>query len=354
MRQIFFIKRELTPCRSAALNPDGIPLCLSPQQTSVTLPIRVNQSIPISIDIMRYDLFTGQNETISITNKQLKQMKKQAGEPAGDGHLDLHFPIKKTGIYRLARVLDESKLEVQTKASDTLVPTCPRAVPKNTFADKCKGDLSDITLEVEGVAPLKVKYSRKVNGFDGGFSFQNVHAEGALVPLAGRKPSGILIDPKQADPPTWAQTVDLRIALNETLDTGGEWVYTIEEVHDAQGNVANYSSYLDDADRTSLKNVFQWHQFSVHERPRLSMVGCSGQKFLQIAKGETGIVGIMLESNLKGGKQSSDLGRDKLEYGVSITDACVDWDMTVDVLDTLSQVSCFQVFLYNPGQCELE
>jgi 3-deoxy-D-arabino-heptulosonate 7-phosphate (DAHP) synthase len=27
-----------------------------------------------------------------------------------------------------------------------------------------------------------------------------------------------------------------------------------------------------------------------------------------------------IESNLKGGKQSSDLGRDKLEYGVSITD----------------------------------
>lgn len=40
----------------------------------------------------------------------------------------------------------------------------------------------------------------------------------------------------------------------------------------------------------------------------------------QIAAGEVGITGIMFESNLKGGKQSSDKGRDNLEYGVSITD----------------------------------
>ncbi|KAL0243512.1 3-deoxy-7-phosphoheptulonate synthase [Cryptococcus tetragattii IND107] len=59
----------------------------------------------------------------------------------------------------------------------------------------------------------------------------------------------------------------------------------------------------------------------------------------QIAAGEVGITGIMFESNLKGGKQSSDKGRDNLEYGVSITDACVDWEMTVDMLDNLNQAS---------------
>ncbi|TYJ58177.1 3-deoxy-7-phosphoheptulonate synthase [Cryptococcus floricola] len=59
----------------------------------------------------------------------------------------------------------------------------------------------------------------------------------------------------------------------------------------------------------------------------------------QIAAGEVGITGIMFESNLKGGKQSSDLGRENLEYGVSITDACVDWEMTVDMLDNLNQAS---------------
>ncbi|GAM43583.1 nucleoporin [Talaromyces pinophilus] len=341
---------HILPEGSSALNPDGIPLCLNSQQTSVALPIRINQSTPITIDILRYDLSTGQNETISISHKQLKQMKKQAGEPAADGHLDLRFPIKKTGIYRLARVLDESKLEVQIKASDTLVPTCPRAVPKNTFADKCKSDLSDITLEVEGVAPLKVKYSRRINGFDGGFSFQNVHAEGALVPIAGRKPSSILIDSKRPDPPFWAQTANLRIALNETLDAGGEWVYTIEEVHDAQGNVANYSSYLDDTDRASLKNVLQWHQFSVHERPRLSMIGCSAQKFLQIAKGETTELPLHFHST---GRDYSDDAPFQLTYSYSPEETDGETDVS-KILQVSLKTSDSRPKIKEPGWYSLE
>ena len=58
----------------------------------------------------------------------------------------------------------------------------------------------------------------------------------------------------------------------------------------------------------------------------------------QLVEGEKSIVGIMFESNLKAGKQSSDKGRENLEWGVSITDACVDWDTTVEMLDGLSKV----------------
>lgn len=60
---------------------------------------------------------------------------------------------------------------------------------------------------------------------------------------------------------------------------------------------------------------------------------------VQIAKGQQGITGIMIESNLREGKQSSDKGRDNLEYGVSITDACIDWETTVGVLDELNKAS---------------
>lgn len=59
----------------------------------------------------------------------------------------------------------------------------------------------------------------------------------------------------------------------------------------------------------------------------------------QVAKGELGITGVMIESNLREGKQSSDKGRDNLEYGVSITDACIDWESTITTLDTLNKAS---------------
>lgn len=59
----------------------------------------------------------------------------------------------------------------------------------------------------------------------------------------------------------------------------------------------------------------------------------------QIAEGELSITGIMIESNLREGNQKSDKGRDALEYGVSITDACIDWDTTVQTLDVLNKAS---------------
>ncbi|KAL1408784.1 hypothetical protein Q8F55_005597 [Vanrija albida] len=59
----------------------------------------------------------------------------------------------------------------------------------------------------------------------------------------------------------------------------------------------------------------------------------------QIAAGELSITGVMFESNLKEGNQKSDKGRDSLEYGVSITDACVDWETSVTMLDTLNKAS---------------
>jgi 3-deoxy-7-phosphoheptulonate synthase len=55
----------------------------------------------------------------------------------------------------------------------------------------------------------------------------------------------------------------------------------------------------------------------------------------QLAQGETGITGMMMESFLLNGRQ--DL-RDpaQLVYGQSITDACMGWDMTVPVLHELA------------------
>jgi 3-deoxy-7-phosphoheptulonate synthase len=57
----------------------------------------------------------------------------------------------------------------------------------------------------------------------------------------------------------------------------------------------------------------------------------------QIAAGETAIRGVMLESNLVAGRQDLDQRHpDALEYGKSVTDACVDLDMTEAMLDALA------------------
>lgn len=48
----------------------------------------------------------------------------------------------------------------------------------------------------------------------------------------------------------------------------------------------------------------------------------------QIAAGNTSIMGAMIESNLGAGSQPFPQPREKLRYGVSITDGCIDWDTT--------------------------
>nr|MBP6563195.1 3-deoxy-7-phosphoheptulonate synthase [Neisseriaceae bacterium] len=52
----------------------------------------------------------------------------------------------------------------------------------------------------------------------------------------------------------------------------------------------------------------------------------------QILAGNRSISGVMLESHLSAGNQSSEQPRADMQYGVSVTDACIDWDTTEALL----------------------
>ena len=56
----------------------------------------------------------------------------------------------------------------------------------------------------------------------------------------------------------------------------------------------------------------------------------------QIAAGDSRIGGVMVESHLNAGRQDLVPGK-PLVYGQSITDACIDWDASVKVLDRLAK-----------------
>ncbi|MBV1878409.1 MAG: 3-deoxy-7-phosphoheptulonate synthase [Pseudomonadales bacterium] len=48
----------------------------------------------------------------------------------------------------------------------------------------------------------------------------------------------------------------------------------------------------------------------------------------QIVAGNQSIIGLMIESNINAGNQKIPADRSKLAYGVSVTDACIDWQTT--------------------------
>ncbi len=61
-----------------------------------------------------------------------------------------------------------------------------------------------------------------------------------------------------------------------------------------------------------------------HELQTLVMENVSNQ----ILEGNQSIIGLMVESNIKAGNQKLSANRDEMEYGMSVTDACIDWETT--------------------------
>lgn len=58
----------------------------------------------------------------------------------------------------------------------------------------------------------------------------------------------------------------------------------------------------------------------------------------QIADGNQSITGLMIESHIKAGNQSMPEDLSQLEYGVSITDGCIDWETTETALLNLREM----------------
>ena len=57
----------------------------------------------------------------------------------------------------------------------------------------------------------------------------------------------------------------------------------------------------------------------------------------QISAGNKSIFGLMLESNLFSGKQKILDNQDEMDYGVSVTDGCIDWLETHKVIKKLAK-----------------
>jgi len=57
----------------------------------------------------------------------------------------------------------------------------------------------------------------------------------------------------------------------------------------------------------------------------------------QILEGNKSIIGIMVESNIGAGNQKLSANRDEMEYGVSVTVKCIDWDTTEKTLRDMAE-----------------
>ncbi|KAJ4365898.1 hypothetical protein N0V83_008520 [Neocucurbitaria cava] len=303
---------NILPEGSAILNPDKQSFCLNSTVTQLEIPIMINQTEPIEMEILRIDIDTNVNETITIKQKELKGMLKKARKSAKssdpDEPLMLAYTVKKPGLYLLRKVLDQSRLQVRPRSSSLIVATCPQARVKPTGESRCRSDLSNIALEVEGTPPLNIKYHLTVNGQPReGSRFQNLQPEDAISPLS-RHTSQALVKSGREDI-SWARPQKITVPLNETLGTSGVWEYEVEEVQDGLGNFVSYVN-VDDDERPKAKFAGIRQSFQVHERPKAFLKGCNPQSPLRVAKGDIARLPVHYSST---GKQAIDAVH-RIEY----------------------------------------
>lgn len=265
------------------MNPDNFPFCIDSQHNSVQIPLYFNQTRPKHVELLRIDLDTNTNETIVLAARDVNKARRAED----DNLLAIDFIAKKTGIYRLHKVVDRTKLEVQRRMSDTLVVACPKAVVKSSSPDKCVNDLSDLTMEIEGTPPLKVVYSRTSNREQSVHHFQSIQPENFASPLIGSTGAGILVPAGGNQDVSWARSHRISVPLNESLHPSGHWLYSIEEIHDAVGNVANFSSRGEDGEHVYPKGAHLEQALNVHERPAVRLDGHDSRHPMNVAIGST-------------------------------------------------------------------
>ena len=270
------------------LNPERIPFCLGPEVKVAVVPMYFNATVPVDVEIIRTDLETNQQEVLKLSRSQIREIERKAKSYSQESLqtvVQFDYPAKKPGVYRLGKVLDEYKLQVQKTTPSTFVVPCPRAwVRPIANPNRCTGDLSDMTFEVEGTPPLKIVYSRTIDDKDRSFHVQSLQPDKFSSPLTGPSRGGSLIV-REDDDISWARSQRVPVALNESMNEGGRWHYSIDEVHDALGNVVKFKSPFDDPEvKPKPKELVQ--NFVVKERPHIKLVNCDLRNPLKVARGD--------------------------------------------------------------------
>ena len=277
---------QILPEGSAILNPGHSPFCLNETHKSVELPIQINQTEPTSIEITRIDLESHEEEVYKISAKQARQLKKRAEKLLhkleSNSPITLRYEVSKTGLYELTRVVDKSGLDVRLKSMRTAVVTCPKAMMSATQANRCIGELSNLALQVAGVPPFVVKYSKRINMQTSSSITQTIRPPDMDSPLGADQSDQALLNPAKPFL-DWTRSMQTSIEVNEALDQNGTWSYGVEEVSDGFGNFISYDLEGSEASR-SHQHI---RSLVVHNRPRIALAGCNAENPIRTAKGQT-------------------------------------------------------------------
>ncbi|KAK9449263.1 uncharacterized protein V1518DRAFT_415529 [Limtongia smithiae] len=292
---------HILPESTAKLNPRGETFCLHGSGGTVYIPLLLNATEPKNVQLYHVRYEDTSYTTLNYTRRELRRQMTDLSHES-QKIFEVKLPVKEPGLYRLARVTDSANLDVKVFKVDVLLTYCPSArissSADTTEDDRCIGGVDKPTLTVNGVPPLRVKYSRSVKGRDSMFSVQSIQPDVFSSPLLQGKPARNGRIWHAGETLEWAEQRAIDIALDTTLGTVGRWVYVIDEVEDGIGNVVNYSKIYETQDREESKDLTAKglnYGFLVHPRPSVRFAGCGTEHPVNLAKGKAVLVPLSLQ-----------------------------------------------------------
>ncbi|ORY99344.1 hypothetical protein BCR43DRAFT_489127 [Syncephalastrum racemosum] len=255
---------HILPYGTAKLNPNDEFYCIPGNevgQKDIFIPIVLNNTIPRSITVSRYDFDTTSRTVSEHSGRDIQRATEIAHGKQG---LEYYYiRVRNPGVYKLENIVSKEGLDVRLYSRQVYVFVCPTArfVPKDS-ADYCKGEKEQLQLDVFGVPPLKVEYTRSINDKQTHLKLDRIQPDTFDSPLA-RIPGGLRhADPEFFSPLThtsydWGAMQHLSLDMNLTFDQDGEYRYQIQRIVDGAGNTIEF------------ENGYQQH-FSVHRQPQVS------------------------------------------------------------------------------------
>jgi len=291
---------HILPESTALFNPTFRSFCVDDSnQSEVLIPIRFNATDPIFIQLNGYDLATRELTTHNFTKKDIKKYRMpHSPEKLDDPRLSYYaIPVSKPALYRIAKVTDASNLNIRLYRSDVLVSKCPSAfISSGTDTDgshHCVGDVDVPKISLDGVPPLKVKYSRSIQGQEKTMTVQSSNPLNSTVSYFPT--SGKYFFWKDKEPLSWASSQSVDVEMDTVLSTTGDWVYYIDEVEDALGNVVNYTQIYNNRENPGqLYSKSLAYGFQIHPRPQINFKGCSPENPIKLRKGSTAKLPIVI------------------------------------------------------------
>ncbi|AET40471.1 Pom152p Ecym_6073 [Eremothecium cymbalariae DBVPG len=257
---------KILPENTVMFNPFQESYCLPMDEaiTDLKVPIRINSTSEINFLQLEYrDLYSNDVELLNLTKKDLVKMKvKNELDP---NILYLQVPLQKIGFYTLKKIVDINNIGLKIYKPQLIVPHCPIATISGVGPeDKCLGDKYTVTIQVTGVPPMKLKYTKTTNNDKFNFIDSSLQPEYFESPLLSNRKS---FSNKDIEDLKWARIYPVDINLESFVNNDGVYSYSIDQVVDGLGNAMDFKGLS-----SEVRNKYDLeYKFNVHDLPRASL-----------------------------------------------------------------------------------